>query len=414
MMAAEGVPKAVIAERLDASRSTVLRWRNRFVEDGVDAVGHVRPGRGRKPDIPAATDRRNRRAHPTRDAAGGDALVSAHHGQRGRGGTLHGAQDVAGPEAQDASGRHVQGVERSPLRRQAHRRSRDVPVDPPEHAVVLSVDEKTQVQALDRTQPTLPMKPGRARTMTHDYKRNGTTTLFAALNVLTGEVIDKCLPRHGHQEFLAFLKEINRHVPRGMEIHVVLNNVGTHTRPEVVTWLDKHHRSHLHFTPTSSSLAQPSRALVPRTQHPSPQARQLRQRRRTRRRHRQLDRPSHQRPQTVRVEHDRRQDHRQSPPRRRRHRPRARQIKDTPLAAPTDSQPTNRLRRRDARSSCQGPGRTRPDASRQRAPSSLHRSPGVTVSSGCAGGWSQRGSPGRRRRPTLMQAPTSSTEGPDE
>jgi len=126
-------------------------------------------------------------------------------------------------------------------------------LNPPENAIVLSMDEKSQIQALDRTQPSLPMKPGRAGTMTHDYKRNGTTTLFAALDVLTGSVIGQCLPRHRHSEFLAFLKTIDKQVPNGLQIHLILDNYATHKHPNVHTWLSKHPRFHLHFTPTSSS-----------------------------------------------------------------------------------------------------------------------------------------------------------------
>jgi transposase len=111
----------------------------------------------------------------------------------------------------------------------------------------------SQIQALDRTQPSLPMKKGRAGTMTHDYKRNGTTTLFAALNVLTGLVIGQCLPRHRHTEFLKFLRTIDREVPKGMAIHMILDNYGTHKHENVQKWLAKHPRFHLHFIPTSSS-----------------------------------------------------------------------------------------------------------------------------------------------------------------
>ena len=126
-------------------------------------------------------------------------------------------------------------------------------LNPPERAIVLSMDEKSQIQALDRTQPSLPMKPGRAGTMTHDYKRNGTTTLFAALDVLTGSVIGQCLPRHRHTEFLTFLRTIDREVPTGLQIHLILDNYATHKHPNVKAWLAKHPRFHLHFTPTSSS-----------------------------------------------------------------------------------------------------------------------------------------------------------------
>ena len=126
-------------------------------------------------------------------------------------------------------------------------------MNPPEKAVVLCMDEKSQIQALDRTQPSLPIKPGRAGTMTRDYKRNGTTTLFAALDVLTGTVIGRCLPRHRHIEFLAFLKTIDREVPGRLQIHLILDNYATHNHPKVKTWLARHPRFQLHFTPTSSS-----------------------------------------------------------------------------------------------------------------------------------------------------------------
>jgi transposase len=126
-------------------------------------------------------------------------------------------------------------------------------LNPPEKAVVLCMDEKSQIQALDRTQPSLPIKPGRAGTMTHDYKRNGTTTLFAALDVLTGSVIGQCLPRHRHVEFLRFLRTIDRQVPKRLQVHLILDNYATHNHPNVRAWLAKYPRFELHFTPTSSS-----------------------------------------------------------------------------------------------------------------------------------------------------------------
>lgn len=125
-------------------------------------------------------------------------------------------------------------------------------LDPPEGALVLCVDEKTQIQALDRTQPTLPMKPGKAQRMTHDYKRNGTTSLYAALEIGSGEVTGACYPRHRHQEFLAFLNRLVRAYP-GRPLHVVLDNSSTHSTPEVKRWLARHKRVHFHFTPTSAS-----------------------------------------------------------------------------------------------------------------------------------------------------------------
>jgi transposase len=126
-------------------------------------------------------------------------------------------------------------------------------LDPPDRTVVLCVDEKSQIQALDRTQPGLPLKKGRAATMTHDYKRHGTTTLFAALDVKSGLVIGDCMPRHRAKEFLSFLRRIDRAVKRPRDIHVVLDNYATHKTPEVRAWLEKHPRFNLHFTPTSAS-----------------------------------------------------------------------------------------------------------------------------------------------------------------
>jgi transposase len=126
-------------------------------------------------------------------------------------------------------------------------------LNPPEKAIVFSIDEKSQIQALDRTQPGLPMKKGRAGTRTHDYKRHGTTTLFAALNVATGEVISDCMPQHRHDEFLTFLKTVERKTPSELEIHAIVDNYATHKHARVQSWLAKHPRVHLHFTPTSAS-----------------------------------------------------------------------------------------------------------------------------------------------------------------
>lgn len=126
-------------------------------------------------------------------------------------------------------------------------------LNPPDEAIVLCMDEKSSVQALDRTQPSLPMKKGRAGTMTHDYKRHGTTSLFAALDVASGKVIGQCQPQHRHTEFLKFLKKIEVEVPAGLEVHLIADNYSTHKHAKVQAWLDKHPRFHMHFTPTSSS-----------------------------------------------------------------------------------------------------------------------------------------------------------------
>jgi transposase len=126
-------------------------------------------------------------------------------------------------------------------------------LNPPDKAVVLCVDEKSSVQALDRTQPGLPMKKGRCGTLTHDYKRHGTTSLFAALNPLDGTVVGQCLPRHRHQEFLKFLRQLDREFPTPVQLHLILDNYGTHSHDKVRAWLAKRPRFHLHFTPTSAS-----------------------------------------------------------------------------------------------------------------------------------------------------------------
>jgi transposase len=126
-------------------------------------------------------------------------------------------------------------------------------LNPPEHALVLSLDEKSQIQALDRTQPGLPLKRGRGQTMTHDYKRNGTTTLFAALNAANGEVFGLCQERHRHQEWLKFLRLIDQTIPSALELHVICDNYSTHKHDQVQRWLDRHPRFHVHFTPTGSS-----------------------------------------------------------------------------------------------------------------------------------------------------------------
>jgi transposase len=162
------------------------------------------------------------------------------------------APHLAKPRPAAASNPAIQAVQRSAIRRQI----RDIVglyVNPPEHAVVLSVDEKSQIQALDRTQPGLPLKKGRCGTMTHDYKRNGTTTLFAAFNVLEGSVIGRCMQRHTHQEFIRFLNAIENQVPANKQVHVVLDNYGTHKHPKVIEWLGRHERFTFHFTPTSAS-----------------------------------------------------------------------------------------------------------------------------------------------------------------
>jgi transposase len=252
LMAADGVANMRIAERLGVSRSTVLGWRAQFIDDGIDGVGRVRPGRGRKPTIPQAkideVVRDTQHTTPA-DATHWSVRSMAKHA---------GISKTKVQQIWSARGLKPHLVETFKLSNDVHFEDKLVDVvalylNPPEGAVVLSVDEKSQIQALDRTQASLPMKPGRAGTMTHDYKRNGTTTLFAALNVLTGVILGKCLPRHRNGEFLTFLKLIDRTVAKGLQIHLIVDNYGTHKHANVKTWLTKHPRFHLHFVPTSSS-----------------------------------------------------------------------------------------------------------------------------------------------------------------
>ncbi|HCA87733.1 MAG TPA: IS630 family transposase [Streptomyces sp.] len=252
LLAADGASTTAVAAECDTTVATIRSWRRGFEERGLEKFGEVAPGRGRKATI--SQEKIEEIVHATRFT-------------RPRGKTHWSTRDMAA----------AQGVSRATVQRiwsarglkphlvKTFKLSNDksfeeklvdvvgLYLNPPEGAVVLSVDEKSQCQALDRTQPSLPMKPGRAGTMTHDYKRNGTTTLFAALNILTGTILGKCLPRHRNGEFLKFLRLIDRTVPKGKEIHLILDNYSTHKHANVRAWLEKHPRFHLHFIPTSSS-----------------------------------------------------------------------------------------------------------------------------------------------------------------
>jgi transposase len=252
LLAADGVANTQIAATVGVSPASVKAWRGRFAEDGLTAFGGVRPGRGRKPSIPSEKV---------------EAIVAATLHEKPPGETHWSCRSMA--KAQGVSPATVQRIWAArglkPHRVKTFKLSNDkrfeeklvdvvgLYLNPPEKAIVLSMDEKSQIQALDRTQASLPMKKGRAGTMTHDYKRHGTTTLFAALDVLTGTVIGECLPRHRHTEFLKFLRTIDREVPKGLQVHLILDNYCTHKHENVKKWLDKHPRFHLHFTPTSSS-----------------------------------------------------------------------------------------------------------------------------------------------------------------
>jgi transposase len=251
-MAADGVLNRDIASRLRISRPTVQLWRQRFLALRLPGLEKDAPRPGR---IPKISERKVR------------AVVEA---------TLH----TRPPAATHWSTRTLakaQGLSQATIRRiwkrhnlkphlvRTFKLSRDkrfieklvdvvgLYLNPPDKSLILSVDEKSQIQALDRTQPGLPLKKGRCGTMTHDYKRHGTTTLFAALNMLDGKVIGDCLPRHRHQEFIRFLKKIDAETLPDLDLHLIVDNYGTHKHPRVKTWNKRHPRFHLHFIPTSSS-----------------------------------------------------------------------------------------------------------------------------------------------------------------
>jgi transposase len=230
----------------------VAAWRERFVMEGLAGLGAVRPGRGRKPTISDAQVAEIVRA-TLQDTPPGETHWSCRSMAKAKGVSPASVQRIW--SALDLKPHQVETFKLSNDPRFEEKLIDVVGLylDPPDKAIVLCMDEKSQIQALDRTQPSLPMKKGRAGTMTHDYKRNGTTTLFAALDVATGAVIGQCLPRHRHQEFLKFLHTIDREVPKGLAVHLILDNYATHKHPEAAKWLAKHPRFHLHFTPTSSS-----------------------------------------------------------------------------------------------------------------------------------------------------------------
>ena len=251
-LAAEGLANAQIAERLGISRPTVILWRARYAQGGLDSLmDRHRSGRPREID----------------DAMRLDIVARTLAGPPKRLGVTHWSTRLLASQV-GVSNFTVSSIWREyglkPHRVQTFKFSTDpellgkirdivgLYLNPPEQAVVLCVDEKSQIQALDRTQPILPLRPGLAERRTHDYVRHGTATLFAALEVATGKVTEECFERHRHQEFLRFLKRVAKAYPRG-HLHIVLDNYGTHTHPVVKAWLERHPRIHLHFTPTGAS-----------------------------------------------------------------------------------------------------------------------------------------------------------------
>ena len=249
--AASGMSNQALSERYGVTRVTARSWRKRFLERGLKDFGSVDPGRGRRPSIPqeiveaiaaaAAKSPKGKSHYSTYDAARefGVSPASVQRIWSGRGLKPHRTATFKVSNDPHFEEKLVDIV--------------GLYMNPPDNAVVLSVDEKSQIQALDRTQASLPIKQGRCGTMTHDYKRNGTTTLFAALNVLSGTVLGSCSAHHRHQEFLAFLKLIDKDTPKELDIHVICDNYSTHKHENVKKWLERHKRFHIHFTPTSSS-----------------------------------------------------------------------------------------------------------------------------------------------------------------
>ena len=253
---AEGTSVRSTAAAVGSYPNTVTRWRDRYLAAGVAGVGVIAKGRGRKPEIPQATIEAI--VHDTLHAVPEDGSTQWSTRTLGE---RHGV-------GKDTVARVWKARQLRPWRVDTFKLSSDprfeeklldvvgLYLDPPERAVVLCVDEKPQTQALDRTQPSLPLKPGRARTMTHDYRRHGTTTFFAALDTATGRVLQLCKPRRRHQEFLSFLKWIDLHTAKDLDVHLVLDNLNTPSHPKVVEWLEhpkRRDRFHVHFVPYSSS-----------------------------------------------------------------------------------------------------------------------------------------------------------------
>ena len=252
LMTADGCSTQSIMQTLRVSNPTLNLWRRRYLDDGIEGLkkGKTRPSR--VPPLP--TEKVQEVLTLT---LSGKPVAATHWSCR----TLAQQVGISRMAVHRIWREHrlkphrVKGfkVSNDPLFEEKLRDVIGLYLNPPEKAIVFSVDEKSQIQALDRTQPGLPMKPGKNGTMTHDYKRHGTTTLFAALNVHEGTVIGECLPQHRHDEFLRFLRKLDRQTDKTLAVHVIVDNYATHTHPNVKAWLEKNSRFHLHFTPTSAS-----------------------------------------------------------------------------------------------------------------------------------------------------------------
>ena len=251
-MAADGIPSQDIAETLEVSRPTVQLWRERFLALRVEGLQKDAPRPGRIPSIP------EKKVRAVVEATLRTTPPGATHWSIRTMAKAQGISRMAVQRIWDRHGLKPHLTKTFKLSRDKHfiEKLYDVVglyLNPPDKALVLCVDEKSQIQALDRTQPGLPMKKGRCGTMTHDYVRNGTTTLFAALNMLDGKVIGDCMPRHRHQEVIRFLNKIDAETPSQLDLHLIMDNYATHKHPRVKSWLRRHPRFHIHFIPTSSS-----------------------------------------------------------------------------------------------------------------------------------------------------------------
>ena len=249
LLAAQGLQNKEIALALGVGRIQVSRWRERYLESGVQGIERDLP-RGAPPSTVDAARliELTTQSKPEAATHWSTRTLAAELGVSAASVSRHWRKNGLKPHL-------VRGfkVSRDPQFAQKLEDIVGLYLSPPEHALVLCCDEKSQVQALDRTQPGLPLKKGRAATMTHDYKRNGTTTLFAALNVLDGQVIGQCQQRHTHVQWLKFLRQIDRETPKGKTLHLIADNYATHKHPAVQAWLAKHPRFNMHFTPTSAS-----------------------------------------------------------------------------------------------------------------------------------------------------------------
>lgn len=251
LLAAEGFSNADIAAELNVKPHTVGRWRIRFTDQGLEGIGKDLPRGGRpreRESIETEIIRKTTQETPSN---------ATHWSTRTLAKQLGTTQSMV-QRVWKANGLRPHLVRTFKVSNDPHFEEKLIDVvglylNPPEKALVLSVDEKSQVQALDRTQRSLPLTPGRCGTMTHDYKRNGTTTLFAAIDMLKGIVISQCMPRHRHQEWIKFLKQIDAETPQDVVLHLIVDNYATHKHPKVLAWLKRNPRFHIHFIPTSSS-----------------------------------------------------------------------------------------------------------------------------------------------------------------